>query len=140
MVRIEGQWACVGPALPLLGLRCSVNIQVEKSNRQGCGCTFFFFFFWLYCAACGTSLTKDGTQAPCRGSSDHWTTREVRAPALVDLHLGKRVGCGPGSLVGTWMQIGCSGSVPLPFIFLKIISLNHTWTEFKKYLPALTIC
>ena len=43
MVRIEGQWACVGPALPLLGLRCSVNIQVEKSNRQGCGCTFFFF-------------------------------------------------------------------------------------------------
>ena len=148
---------------------------------------FLLFFFWLHCAACRTSLSRDGTQAPCRGCADHWTTREVPAPAFVDLHLGTRVGCGPGSLVGTWIQIGCSGSVPWPFIIFLIISLNHTWivpflvlldlglwycqadwdqveprkklfpnnfwrsceikqdqkkkrTQFKKYLPALTVC
>ena len=54
---------------------------------------FFFFFFRLCHVAYGTSLTRDQTCAPCRGSTEsfclvgwfffevqslnHWTTKEV---------------------------------------------------------------
>ena len=32
----------------------------------------FFSFFWPHCSACGTSPTRDGTRAPCSGSTESY--------------------------------------------------------------------
>ena len=84
VVRILGFHCCALGSIPGWGTEI-LQAEWPKNTKILFDLLYFFFSFWL-CRILGharySSLTRDGTQAPCIGrlESSHRTTREIPPP------------------------------------------------------------